>query len=147
MDMTFARELFNNVLNSTKLLGMEEDDLCLRMRDALSRLSPYKISKFGTLQEWFEDYEECTPGMGHVSHLYSVYPASIINERDFPEEYKAAYLSLQRRIAHCGMNTDWPGAWAMCLGRDSTTANCVLACLHLFRLISVRTCLLRTPSR
>ena len=115
MDMTFTRELFNNVLNSTKLLGIEEDELCARMRDALTRLSPYRISKFGTLQEWYEDYEECTPGMGHVSHLYSVYPASIINERDFPAEYKAAYLSLQRRIAHCGMTTDWPGAWAMCL--------------------------------
>lgn len=115
MDMTFARELFGNVLNATKLLGLAEDDMCAQMRAALPKLEPYKISRFGTLQEWYEDYEECTPGMGHVSHLYSVYPASIINERDFPAEYRAAYLSLQRRVAHGGMTIDWPGSWALCL--------------------------------
>ena len=115
MDMTFARELFGNVLNATKLLELAEDDMCAQLRAALPKLEPYKISRFGTLQEWYEDYEECTPGMGHVSHLYSVYPASIINERDFPAEYRAAYLSLQRRVAHGGMTIDWPGSWALCL--------------------------------
>lgn len=115
MDMTFARELFGNVLNATKLLELAEDDMCAQLRAALPKLEPYKISRFGTLQEWYEDYEECTPGMGHVSHLYSVYPASIINDRDFPAEYRAAYLSLQRRVAHGGMTIDWPGSWALCL--------------------------------
>ena len=115
MDMTLVRELFQNVLNGNSILGLEEDETCQRMRAALGRLSPFKIGRLGTLQEWYEDYEECTPGMGHVSHLYSVYPASIINERDFPEEYRAAYLSLQRRVAHGGMTAAWPGSWALCL--------------------------------
>ena len=115
MDMTLIRELFSNTLKGAEILGLAEDETDMQMRAALPRLEPYKISRFGTLQEWYEDYEECTPGMGHVSHLYSVYPASIINERDFPAEYRAAYLSLQRRVAHGGMTYNWPGSWALCL--------------------------------
>lgn len=115
MDMTLIRELFTNALRGAELLGVEDDALNEAMRAALPRLSPYRIGKTGALQEWYEDYEECAPGMDHVSHLYSVYPASIINERDYPAEYHAAYLSLQRRIAHGGMTALWPGAWALCL--------------------------------
>lgn len=115
MDMALIRELFGNVLMSVKALGLDEDDMCRDMRAAIDRLEPFKIGKLGALQEWHEDYEECTPGMGHVSHLYSVYPASVINERDFPAEYRAAYVSLQRRAAHGGMTAGWPGSWALCL--------------------------------
>ncbi|MBR0464369.1 MAG: glycoside hydrolase family 95 protein, partial [Clostridia bacterium] len=102
-------------LNGAQILGVEGDALNEALGAALERLAPYRIGRTGALQEWQADYEECTPGMGHVSHLYSVYPASIINERDYPDEYRAAYLSLQRRVAHAGMTMHWPGSWALCL--------------------------------
>ena len=130
MEMTMIRELFGNVLRGAELLGIEDDALNEAMRAALPRLEPYRIGKTGALQEWHEDYEECTPGMGHVSHLYSVYPASIINERDFPKEYEAAYVSLQRRAAHGGMTDGWPGSWALCLAarfHDRTLCTRLLA--------------------
>ena len=130
MEMTLIRELFANTLKGAEILGIEGDELNEEMRAALPRLSPYKIGKNGALQEWFEDYEECAPGMDHVSHLYAVYPASIINERDFPAEYRAAYLSLQRRIAHGGMTRFWPGSWALCLAarfHDRTLCTRLLA--------------------
>lgn len=131
MEMSMIRELFGNTLASAEKLGIADDDLNAAMRAALPRLSPFKIGKNGTLQEWFDDYEECTPGMGHVSHLYSVYPAAVINERDYPAEYRAAYLSLQRRVAHGGMTQAWPGSWALCLAarfHDRTLATRQAAC-------------------
>ena len=130
MEMTMIRELFQNVLRGADILGMAGDPLNEAMREALPRLEPYKIGRTGALQEWHEDYEECTPGMGHVSHLYSVYPASIINQRDFPKEYEAAYVSLQRRAAHGGMTAGWPGSWALCLAarfHDRTLCTRLLA--------------------
>ena len=130
MDMTIIRELFYNTLHAEEILGIDHDALSLEMQEALPRLSPYKIGKTGALQEWFWDYEECTPGMGHMSHLYSVYPANIINERDFPEEYRAAYVSLMRRRAHGGLTIQWPGAWALCLAArfyDRVTCTSLLA--------------------
>lgn len=130
MEMTLIRELFNNTLRGAEILGVEGDALNEAMRAALPRLSPFKIGQNGALQEWFEDYEECAPGMDHVSHLYSVYPASIINECDFPAEYRAAYVSLQRRVAHGGMTQFWPGSWALCLAarfHDRTLCTRLLA--------------------
>ena len=130
MEMTLIRELFNNTLSGAKILGIEGDLLNEQMRAALPRLSPYRIGRTGALQEWYEDYEECAPGMDHVSHLYAVYPASVINERDYPAEYRAAYASLQRRVAHGGMTRHWPGSWALCLAarfHDRTLCTRLLA--------------------
>jgi alpha-L-fucosidase 2 len=114
MDMTMVRELFRNVRASAEILGIDEELLPL-FESILPKLTPYKVGRTGALQEWYEDYEECTPGMGHVSHLYGVYPADILNEQDYPQAYAAAEQSLYRRVLHGGMTAGWPGAWALCL--------------------------------
>lgn len=115
MDMTMIRELFINTRAAANILKID-DEILPQIDRAYERLTRYKIGKLGQLQEWYEDYEECTPGMGHVSHLYSVYPAGIINEKDAPEAFRAAEVSLMRRVLHGGMKDNWPGSWAMCLG-------------------------------
>ena len=130
MDLTLIRELFGNALRASEILGLGSDEFDGRLRDALKRLAPFRIGRSGTLQEWHEDYEESTPGMDHVSHLYGVYPGSVINERDYPAEYEAAYRSLQRRVAHGGMRIHWSGAWALALAarfHDRTLCTNLLA--------------------
>ena len=115
MDLTMVRELFGNVLTAAELL-QEEDRLTEALQAALNRLEPLKIGRYGALQEWHEDYDEQLPGMGHMSHLYGVYPAWVINERDCPELYEAARLAFQRRMAHGGGRGGFPIGWAMCMG-------------------------------
>jgi alpha-L-fucosidase 2 len=123
MDITLIREVLNNVKKAAAILGCE-NEVDSRIPEVLKNLCPFKIGRHGQLQEWDLDYEECTPGMGHVSHLYSVYPSGIINSVDEPEFFKAAYISYMRRIQHgATRGGGWPGAWAVCLGARFLDAN------------------------
>lgn len=113
MDITLIREVFSNFLEMIEILG-EKEPLEEEVREAYRCLPPYRIGRFGQLQEWYEDEEECSPGMGHMSHLYGVYPGEIISSDDTVLR-SAAAKSLLRRRAHGGLKKGWPAAWAVCL--------------------------------
>lgn len=114
MDMSILRELFRNTIEAEKILGMEKT-LGSQLEKAMEKFPPYKIGRFGQLLEWYEDYLECSPGMGHISHMYPVYPSSIINWENAPELMNAAKRSLERRILHNRKQSEWPGAWKISL--------------------------------
>jgi len=81
------------------------------LENTLKQLPPIRISKrYGTIQEWIEDYEEAEPGHRHVSHLFGLHPANIINQQT-PELFEAARKTLERRLANGGGHTGWSRAW------------------------------------
>ena len=49
--------------------------------------------------------------MGHVSHLFALFPADEITLRGTPELAKAARISLERRVQNGGGRNGWPAAW------------------------------------
>lgn len=110
MDMSLIRELFEHCLHAVRILGVDSE-FQQQLEEALSRLSPLKISNDGRLQEWNEDFAESEPGHRHVSHLYGLYPGEFINGRDTPELLEASRLSLQKRITSGGGHTGWSCAW------------------------------------
>ncbi|MDR1060217.1 MAG: glycoside hydrolase family 95 protein [Clostridiales bacterium] len=125
MDLAIARELLGRLREAAGLLGLEAE-LDPRLPEVLENLCPFQIGKHGQLQEWDRDYEECTPGMSHVSHLYAVYPSSVISASSSPELFDAARASMQRRMQHGGHNGHWPGAWYASLNarfRDDAACN------------------------
>ena len=113
MDIALIREIFSNLEKTAALLD-GENPLAVPMKDVLEHLPPFQTGRHGQLQEWDQDFEECTPGMGHVSHLYTVYPSNVISQ-DNPELFRAAQVALARRHQHGGGFSHWPGAWALCL--------------------------------
>jgi alpha-L-fucosidase 2 len=128
MDIALVTELLGNVTKALSLLGRGAE-LDPRIPEILKNLYPFKIGRFGQLQEWDRDYEECTPGMGHVSHLYPVYPSGLINGAGKPELFRAAYVSFLRRLQHGAARGHWPAAWALCLAArffDANTCNSLL---------------------
>ena len=114
MDMTIIREIFERCLQGAEILGIKSD-IHDRMAAALERLYPFQIGRHGQLQEWNEDFAECTPGMGHVSHMYGLYPGDIFTPESRPELYEACRKSMMRRLNHGGHTSHWPGAWGMSL--------------------------------
>jgi len=78
---------------------------------ALKRIPELKIGKHGQLQEWSEDYDEPTPGMSHVSHLFGLFPSDEITLRGTPELAKAARVSLERRVENGSGSSGWPAGW------------------------------------
>jgi alpha-L-fucosidase 2 len=114
MDMSIIRDLFTATIEASKILNADAE-FRARLETALPRLFPFQIGKYGQLQEWSEDFEEAQPGMGHVSHLYTVYPAGQITPRRTPDLAKAARVSLDRRIRNQQRTAGWPASWYVCL--------------------------------
>jgi len=112
MDMALIRELFANCSAASKELGIDKE-FAAKLETARARLLPYKIGKYGQLQEWSVDFDESEPGQRHMSHMYPLYPGSEITLRGAPELATAVRVSLERRIAHGGAYTGWSRAWAI----------------------------------
>ncbi len=114
MDMALTRELFTNCIAVSEELGLDRS-FTSRLQQAVPRLVPYQIGRYGQLQEWSIDFEEATPGQRHMSHLYPLYPGHELTPRSRPELAKAARISLERRLANGGAYTGWSRAWAIAL--------------------------------
>jgi alpha-L-fucosidase 2 len=118
MDFALIREIFAHCNEAGELLGLDAE-FRGRMAELTQRLPPYKIGRFGQLQEWSIDFEEKYPGMRHMSHLYPVYPGSQITPRGKPELAAAARKSLERRLEfafkEAGAFTGWGRAWTIAL--------------------------------
>jgi alpha-L-fucosidase 2 len=114
MDIALLRELFSNCATAAKLLGIDAP-LQQTLLSKIAQLPPYKVGKFAQLQEWSEDFAEATPGQRHMSHLYPLYPGSELTSQNKTEFWKAARVSLERRLAAGGGYTGWSRAWVICL--------------------------------
>ncbi len=114
MDNQLLREFFGACIQIQKILGVDED-LGETLQSMIEKLPKDQIGREGQLLEWNTEVPEQSPGMGHVSHLYGVYPGSSINWQDTPKLMKAAVVSLKRRKAHGAGRDGWPLAWQICL--------------------------------
>ena len=110
MDYEIIYSLFNATIDAATILGLDADYRA-ELRNALARIPTLKIGKHGQLQEWSEDYDEAEPGMGHVSHLFALFPADQITLRGTPELARAARVSLERRVQNGAGERGWPAAW------------------------------------
>ena len=110
MDVEILTELFRGYLKACRVLGKEGDNV-QAARELMEKFPKLKIGKYGQLQEWMEDYEEEEPGHRHISHLYGMYPGSMLNSDETPELMDAARVTLERRLANGGGHTGWSRAW------------------------------------
>jgi alpha-L-fucosidase 2 len=110
MDYEIIYTLFHATMRASEILGTDAAYRA-QLEAALKRIPDLKIGKHGQLQEWSEDYDEPQPGMGHVSHLFALFPSDEITLRGTPELAKAARTSLERRVQNGGGRGGWPGAW------------------------------------
>jgi alpha-L-fucosidase 2 len=113
MDVEITTALFQRVIEGANLQKVDAP-LVAELQNALKKLQPLQVGRYGQLQEWRNDYEEVEPGHRHLSHLFAVYPSNEINATT-PEFYKAARVSLERRLANGGGGTGWSRAWVVCL--------------------------------
>ena len=114
MDMALARNLFNICINSIDALKYDLE-FKEELQRVIKRLYPYKIGKYGQLQEWFKDFEEYEIGHRHLSHLFGLYPGNEISEEKSKDLFEACRVSLERRLSHGGGHTGWSCAWVICL--------------------------------
>ena len=114
IDLAITREVFTECIEAARILGLDQE-LARRLEAKRERIHPFKIGRHGQLQEWITDFDEPSPGFGHVSHLYPLYPGNQITPSKTPELAKAVAVTLERRQSHGAGRAGWPAAWYMCL--------------------------------
>lgn len=114
MDNQLLREFFGACIEIQKILGIDLEYGEI-LKSMIKKLPGDQIGSERQLMEWNQDFPEQDPGMGHVSHLYAVYPGCSINWRDTPKLMEAAKISLERRRVHGAGHGGWPLAWQICL--------------------------------
>ncbi|WP_316823684.1 glycoside hydrolase family 95 protein [Pedobacter miscanthi] len=97
IDNQIVRELFTNVIDAAKTLGLDAG-LQKSLQHKLSLLPPAgRVSKDGRIMEWIEDYKETDQQHRHISHLYGLYPASLITVDATPDLAEASKKTLNVR--------------------------------------------------
>ncbi|MDB5079977.1 MAG: alpha-amylase [Chloroflexi bacterium] len=109
-DLVMIKELFNSCIEACRALDTDPE-FRVELEAAQARIKPFRIGRFGQLQEWSQDFEEYEPGHRHVSHLWGLYPGTQINRAAQPDLAEACQKSLERRKAHGGGHTGWSSAW------------------------------------
>lgn len=133
MDIAITRAIFHKASQAAEILGVDSD-LRAQIAHAASQLPPYRIGRYGQLQEWPEDYEEAEPGHRHISPLWGLYPDDQITLRETPKLAEACRATLNRRLAHGGGSTGWSRAWIVnCFARLEDGDRCHEQLLDLLR--------------
>ncbi len=110
MDSQIITVLFEDVIKSTQILGVDEDFAEI-LRGMLQKLPKPEIGKYGQIKEWAVDYDEVEIGHRHISQLFALHPADLITPKGTPELAEAAGKTLERRLSHGGGHTGWSRAW------------------------------------
>jgi alpha-L-fucosidase 2 len=97
IDNQIVRELFGNVIAASETLGLDPEFRNTLREKLKSVTPPGRISKDGRIMEWIKDYKETEPPHRHISHLYGLYPASLITPASTPELAEAAKKTLDVR--------------------------------------------------
>jgi alpha-L-fucosidase 2 len=108
-DQQVIRQLFNDFIDASEIL--EKAEMLSEVRTAEEKLLGNMIGSDGRLMEWAHEFPEAEPGHRHISHMFAVHPAALINIEETPELAAAAKKSLDYRIANGGGHTGWSAAW------------------------------------
>jgi alpha-L-fucosidase 2 len=97
VDNQIVRELFTNTIYAAGKLKID-GAFMQRLSGKLKQLPPpVRIAKDGRVMEWMEDYKETEPTHRHISHLYGLYPASMITPEATPSWAAASKKMLEAR--------------------------------------------------
>lgn len=106
MDIAIIRDFLENLIELKTTLGEETKDV----KKCLEKIPPFKIGSDGRILEWCEEFEEVDKHHRHISHLFGIYPAKVMNSKDLIE---AAKKVLEVRLENGGVRMGWFNAWVM----------------------------------
>ena len=105
MDNQIVFDVLTNTLKAARILGLQTDPA---LRNALEKLPPMQIGRYGQLQEWLIDADDPKDEHRHISHLYGLYPSNQISPYTHPDLFTAASNTL---IQRGDMATGWSLGW------------------------------------
>ena len=108
MDNQIVFDVLSATIKAAEILELKETAFQQRIDEALSKLPPMQIGRYGQLQEWLIDADDPKDEHRHISHLYGLYPSNQISPYRHPELFTAAANTLKQRG---DMATGWSLGW------------------------------------
>jgi alpha-L-fucosidase 2 len=96
MDIAIARELFTNIIETSKILDCDHDKQVV-WQQILNDLPDWPIDANGMLKEWARNENQDNPAHRHFSHLYPMFPGDLFSFEKTPELMEAAHKALLAR--------------------------------------------------
>ncbi|MBP0977819.1 MAG: carbohydrate-binding protein, partial [Oscillospiraceae bacterium] len=109
MDNAITRELFQDVVDASRILGKSESSYS-NYEKTLSLIKPPTAGKHGQLMEWAEDWDNPRETHRHISHIYGLFPGNEYNPVTNAEISAAAAQALKNRG---DAGTGWSEAWKL----------------------------------
>lgn len=101
------REILLDAIAASKVLQVDEAAR-KQWQTVLKKLPPYRIGRYGQLQEWSEDIDDPNDHHRHVNHLFGLHPGHTITPSTTPALAKAARVVLEHRGDGA---TGWSMGW------------------------------------
>lgn len=101
------REILLDAIAASKVLQVDEVAR-KQWQMVLKKLPPYRIGRYGQLQEWSEDIDDPNDHHRHVNHLFGLHPGHTITPSTTPALAKAARVVLEHRGDGA---TGWSMGW------------------------------------
>lgn len=101
------REILLDAIAASKVLQVDEIAR-KQWQMVLKKLPPYRIGRYGQLQEWSEDIDDPNDHHRHVNHLFGLHPGHTITPSTTPALAKAARVVLEHRGDGA---TGWSMGW------------------------------------
>lgn len=95
-DQELIWQLFTDTIKASEALGMDEE-FRAELEDKRERLLKPQIGKYGQVQEWIDDIDDPNNKHRHISHLVGLYPGTQINQKDTPDLFEAAKVTMNHR--------------------------------------------------
>ena len=108
-DQQIVSELFQNTIRAAEVLGVDQE-WSEQLKSLRQRLQQPEIGKEGNLMEWMIDRNPDTDHR-HTSHLFAVFPGSLISHEKTPELAEAARKSIQFRKNTGDSRRSWAWGW------------------------------------
>ena len=108
MDNQIVFDVLSSTLKAHQILGYNNVVYTTMLSNAIAKLPPMQIGRYGQLQEWLIDGDDPKDEHRHISHLYGLYPSNQISPYSHPDLFTAAANTLNQRG---DMATGWSLGW------------------------------------
>ncbi|KAF2729489.1 hypothetical protein EJ04DRAFT_588750 [Polyplosphaeria fusca] len=112
MDDQLLWELFTNVIEAAKVLGVSGTDVT-KAQDYLSKIKDPQVGSKGQILEWRNEYKEAEPGHRHMSPLFGLFPGSQMTPLKSKKWADASKVLVDGRMKAGSGSTGWSRVWVM----------------------------------
>ena len=110
MDNQMVFDVLKNTAEAARILGTDAE-LADQLDALKAQLTPYKIGKYGQIQEWQEDWDKENNSHRHLSHLWGAYPGNQVSPYTNLTVYQAVHKSL---VGRGDAARGWSMGWKVC---------------------------------